>query len=159
MALLLEEQMLEIEAPFVVFGSLNPKPKERVPKGVNHVTVKHSITEFVLKRLMDDHLEGVGIIVDDVKLHVVAPIASKGPPERNPLDRLECSCECKIPFGIGAVGHVYNALVELQNVVHCGLAEDQRAVRDGGNVIENHGVDTDDGLYHATVSLLKYNFR
>ena len=159
MSLLLKEQMLEIEAPFVVFGSLRSKPKERVPEGVDHIVIEHSIAELVLKRFMNDHLEGVGVVVDDVKLHVVAPIASKGPAEGDAIERLECGCDLKIPFGVSAAGHVYDALVKLHDVVYRGLAEDEGTVRDGGDVVENHGVDANDGLYHATVSLLKYNFR
>ena len=156
---LLKQQVLEVEAPGIIFRGVNAKAEEGVPEGIHHIPVEHSVAELVLKRLVNDHLEGVGIVVDNVKLHVVTPLALKGPAKGNSFDRLECSCECEIPLGVGAVGDVPDTLVEREDVVHRGLAEDERAIRDGGNVVENHGVDTDSGLYDVTMSLLKYSFR
>ena len=85
---LLKQQVLEVEAPGIIYRGVNTKAEEGVPQGIHHIPVEHSVAELVLKRLMNNNLQGVSVVVDNLELHAVTPLAFKGPAEGNSFDGL-----------------------------------------------------------------------
>ena len=108
---------------------------------------------------MEDYLQGGCLVVQNSELHAVSLVADKSPTVWDVFDRVEFGFELMPTSGVVVDNQVVDDVVEVVNVGWKGFPVDEGAIWERGNVIEDHGTDTNDGLYYVTMSLLKYNFR